>query len=227
MKSFSEIKSLSTQQFKSNWKLPVLFSIITLILTYLANYYENGNIIINILVILFSIYSTNLYLNIVKYNECSSIKIPINKLFKCIGFSILNAILMFVLSFVLIFVSTFVALSNYPSALIFIILTLIFITVFTFGIYLSFSLYLILDMDYKVFESVKYSFLYMNGNVLKTLWLYITFIPWVILGAITLGLGFLYIMPYLEIVYANYYIELKNSYNSRLVSENDLFDNNF
>ncbi len=30
MKSFSEIKNLLKQQFKSNWKLPVLFSIITL-----------------------------------------------------------------------------------------------------------------------------------------------------------------------------------------------------
>ena len=134
---------------------------------------------------------------------------------------ILNTILIFILTFVLVFVGTFLVLSSHQPILNFVMLTLMFIVILVLGIYLSLALYLILDIDYKVFESIKYSFLYMKGNVLKTLWLYITFIPWVILGFITFGIGLLYIIPYLEIVYTNYYLELKNSYNSRLVSKNN------
>lgn len=213
MKSFSEIKSLSKNQFKSNWKLPVLFTVITLVLSGIANATENGSFIAGLLLVVVSIYSTNLYLNIVKFNEVKDVNIPGNKFLRALGFSFLNTILIFGVTTVLLFVSAIIAKDN--IVLILICSVLIYAAIFLFGIYLSFSLYLILDMDYKIFNSMKYSFLYMKGNLLKTLWLYITFIPWILLGFITLGLGFLYIGPYLQTVYANYYLEIRDQFHLR------------
>lgn len=213
MKSFSEIKSLSKNQFKSNWKLPVLFTVITLVLSGIANATENGSFIAGLLLVVVSIYSTNLYLNIAKFNEVKDVNIPGNKLLRAFGVSFLNTILIFGVTTVLLFVSSIIAKDN--MVLILICSVLIYAAIFFIGIYLSFSLYLVLDMDYKIFNSMKYSFLYMKGNLLKTLWLYITFIPWILLGFITLGLGFLYIGPYLQTVYANYYLEIRDQFHLR------------
>lgn len=213
MKSFSEIKSLSKNQFKSNWKLPVLFTVITLVLSGIANATENGSFIAGLLLVVVSIYSTNLYLNISKFNEVKDINISGNKLLRAFGVSFLNTILIFGVTTVLLFVSAIIAKDN--MVLILVCSVLIYAAIFFIGIYLSFSLYLVLDMDYKIFNSMKYSFLYMKGNLLKTLWLYITFIPWILLGLITLGLGFLYIGPYLQTVYANYYLEIRDQFHLR------------
>ena len=213
MKSFSEIKSLSKNQFKSNWKLPVLFTVITLVLSGIANATENGSFIAGLLLVVVSIYSTNLYLNIANFNEVKDVNIPGNKLLRAFGVSFLNTILIFIITTVLLFVSAIIAKDN--MVLILICSVLIYAAIFFIGIYLSFSLYLVLDMDYKIFNSMKYSFLYMKGNLLKTLWLYITFIPWILLGFITLGLGFLYIGPYLQTVYANYYLEIRDQFHLR------------
>lgn len=213
MKSFSEIKSLSKNQFKSNWKLPVLFTVITLVLSGIANATENASFIAGLLLVVVSIYSTNLYLNISKFNEVKDINISGNKLLRAFGVSFLNTILIFGVTTVLLFVSAIIAKDN--MVLILVCSVLIYAAIFFIGIYLSFSLYLVLDMDYKIFNSMKYSFLYMKGNLLKTLWLYITFIPWILLGLITLGLGFLYIGPYLQTVYANYYLEIRDQFHLR------------
>lgn len=213
MKSFSEIKSLSKNQFKSNWKLPVLFTVITLVLSGIANATENGSFTAGLLLVVVSIYSTNLYLNISKFNEVKDINISGNKLLRAFGVSFLNTILIFGVTTVLLFVSAIIAKDN--MVLILVCSVLIYAAIFFIGIYLSFSLYLVLDMDYKIFNSMKYSFLYMKGNLFKTLWLYITFIPWILLGLITLGLGFLYIGPYLQTVYANYYLEIRDQFHLR------------
>lgn len=213
MKSFSEIKSLSKNQFKSNWKLPVLFTVITLVLSGIANATENGSFIAGLLLVVVSVYSTNLHLNIAKFNEVKDINISGNKLLRAFGVSFLNTILIFAVTTVLLFVSAIIAKDN--MILILVCSVLIYAAIFFIGIYLSFSLYLVLDMDYKIFNSMKYSFLYMKGNLLKTLWLYITFIPWILLGLITLGLGFLYIGPYLQTVYANYYLEIRDQFHLR------------
>lgn len=213
MKSFSEIKSLSKNQFKSNWKLPVLFTVITLVLSGIANATENGSFIAGLLLVVVSIYSTNLYLNIAKFNEVKDINLSGNKLLRAFGVSFLNTILIFGVTTVLLFISAIIAKDN--MVLILVCSILIYAAIFFIGIYLSFSLYLVLDMDYKIFNSMKYSFLYMKGNLLKTLWLYITFIPWILLGFITLGLGFLYIGPYLQTVYASYYLEIRDQFHLR------------
>lgn len=223
MRNFSEIKSTSREQLLDNWKLPVLFTFLTLVLYGVSIYFDDDisnfgiavTLTVSILVGILSIFLTNILLNIAKYNEVKSIKVPLKKFLRIIGASIVIFVPMFVLIFLVVLGATLGLVSITDS---FIPIIIIIITIYAFcfivGLYLSFVNYLILD-DNKIFKSIKYSFSYMKGNLLKTIWLCITFIPWILLTVITLGLGLLYVGPYLQLVYINYYLELKNEFNSK------------
>lgn len=223
MRNFSEIKSTSREQLLDNWKLPVLFTFLTLVLYGVSIYFDDDisnfgiavTLTVSILVGILSIFLTNILLNIAKYNEVKSIKVPLKKFLRIIGASIVIFVPMFVLIFLVVLGTTLGLVSITDS---FIPIIIIIITIYAFcfivGLYLSFVNYLILD-DNKIFKSIKYSFLYMKGNLLKTIWLCITFIPWMLVTVITLGLGLLYVGPYLQLVYTNYYLELKNEFNAK------------
>lgn len=223
MRNFSEIKSTSREQLLDNWKLPVLFTFLTLVLYGVSVYFDDDisnfgiavTLTVSILVGILSIFLTNILLNIAKYNEVKSIKIPLKKFLRIVGASILIFVPMFVLIFLVVLGAT-IGLVGITDSFIPILIIVIAIYAFCFiaGLYLSFINYLILD-DNKIFKSIKYSFLYMKGNLLKTIWLCITFIPWMLLTVITLGLGLLYVGPYLQLVYINYYLELKNEFNTK------------
>lgn len=223
MRNFSEIKSTSREQLLDNWKLPVLFTFLTLVLYGVSAYFDDDisnfgiaiTLTVSILVGILSIFLTNILLNIAKYNEVKSIKIPLKKFLRIIGATILVFVPMFVL-ILLVVIGAIFGLIGITDSFIPILIIIIMIYAFCFiaGLYLSFINYLILD-DNKIFKSIKYSFLYMKGNLLKTIWLCITFIPWILLTVITLGLGLLYVGPYLQLVYINYYLELKNEFNSK------------
>lgn len=223
MRNFSEIKSTSREQLLDNWKLPVLFTFLILVLYGVSVYFDDDisnfgiavTLTVSILVGILSIFLTNILLNIAKYNEVKSIKVPLKKFLRIIGASILIFVPMFVLIFLVVLGAT-IGLVGITDSFIPILIIVIAIYAFCFiaGLYLSFISYLILD-DNKIFKSIKYSFLYMKGNLLKTIWLCITFIPWILLTVITLGLGLLYVGPYLQLVYINYYLELKNEFNTK------------
>jgi Predicted integral membrane protein len=50
----------------------------------------------------------------------------------------------------------------------------------------------------------------MKGHKGEFFVLQLSFIPWFLLGCITLGLGFIYVAPYYSLTIANYYENLKN-----------------
>ncbi|NEZ47771.1 DUF975 family protein [Clostridium niameyense] len=60
-------------------------------------------------------------------------------------------------------------------------------------------------------KAIKESVLMMDGNKTKLLLLYLSFILWYILGIFTLGIGFLWIFPYINTSIAIFYDEIKNS----------------
>ncbi|WP_199620366.1 DUF975 family protein [Paenibacillus alkalitolerans] len=64
-------------------------------------------------------------------------------------------------------------------------------------------------------EAIRQSSEMMKGYKGKLFMLYISFIGWILLGIITLGIGFLWIIPYMQAALAAFYEQLKNasSYN--------------
>lgn len=63
------------------------------------------------------------------------------------------------------------------------------------------------DMTAK--QSLNESKRIMDGHKMDYFMLMLSFIPWIILGVITCGLAFLYVIPYVSTATANFYNEIK------------------
>lgn len=69
------------------------------------------------------------------------------------------------------------------------------------------------NSDIGVIDSLKESASLMKGHKWEYLVLQLSFIGWGILACLTLGIGFLWLVPYQEVTMANYYLALKNERN--------------
>ena len=75
----------------------------------------------------------------------------------------------------------------------------------------TFAIYILndnLDIDAK--EAVEKSAELMQGNIGSYICLKVSFIGWIILGICTLGIGFLWLTPYIRIASINFYRNLIN-----------------
>lgn len=76
--------------------------------------------------------------------------------------------------------------------------------------------YILAEDDSKgIIEVLKESREMMKGHKLEYLVLEFSFILWFLLGIITFGLGLLWVMPYIQLTDANYYMELKQDFVSK------------
>ena len=58
-------------------------------------------------------------------------------------------------------------------------------------------------------EAIDESKLIMDGHKFELFVLYLSFIPWFLLGYVTLGLGFIYVAPYMTLTITNFYHNIK------------------
>jgi uncharacterized membrane protein len=82
------------------------------------------------------------------------------------------------------------------------------------GIILSIGLVMTLfilkdDEQISAMDSLKQSWNMMDGHKVEFLWLNLSFIGWIILSLFTLGIGFLFLLPYMYTTFAHYYEDLK------------------
>lgn len=64
----------------------------------------------------------------------------------------------------------------------------------------------------------------MKGNMLKFLWLFISFIGWLILAVFTLGLAYIYVLPYLYATLASFYDSLLENTTSNTNDEDEVVE---
>lgn len=106
------------------------------------------------------------------------------------------------------------ALSAYLLVMIFVILWAILLIVPGIIAAISYSMtFLIIADDAAIGprEAIKKSKRMMNGNKLKFFYLNLRFIGWALLALLTLGIGFLWLIPYIQITFAKFYEDIKNS----------------
>lgn len=85
------------------------------------------------------------------------------------------------------------------------------------GIILSFmfsqSFYILADDNSKsIIQCLKESSAMMKGHKFEYFVLTLSFLGWIILGIITLCIGLLWVIPYMNVTLATYYLKVKNSY---------------
>lgn len=64
--------------------------------------------------------------------------------------------------------------------------------------------------EMSIWDAITKSQKMMKGHKWEFFWLTLTFIGWILLSIITLGIGFIYLMPYMQTTIAAYYEDLKN-----------------
>ncbi len=107
-------------------------------------------------------------------------------------------------------------------AIAFIVVSVLF---FTKSLYYSLSYFILYDRpELSGKEIVEESARLMQGNRWKQVWLYLTFIGWIILSAFTLYIGLLWLMPYILISFVIFYEDLSNQ-STPLVHNSDNNDN--
>ena len=90
------------------------------------------------------------------------------------------------------------------------------------GIIKSFSYamtnYILIDHpDLSVNEAITHSRHMMNGNKWRFFLLNLSFIGWGILCILTLGIGFIWLVPYMEATFAKFYLDLLDKNESSFI----------
>ena len=102
--------------------------------------------------------------------------------------------------------------------------TMIAIVLFVIGmiisIYLSIkfklAVYILVDTSsLSPFLALKDSYNFMTGNVLRYIYIALSFIPMLILVALSFGLGSLWVQPYMDCTFANFYLDVKGELNRK------------
>lgn len=212
-----ELKAFSKSQLNrnGNWKLPALVAGVSILLSaYSQNQMDQNSIaswILSLFVGIISIYSSMLYLNIAKLGETESIrfedmKVEPKKLLKCILYSLIISLVTFGITFAFVIFSGLIT-TLVPFLGIFLVLATSFVGI-VISIYATFSVLLILDKNSSVLEALKISVMLVKGNFWKIIILGLSFIPWIIVVGLTFGIGAIWVMPYIGITFANYYLYL-------------------
>jgi uncharacterized membrane protein len=104
-----------------------------------------------------------------------------------------------------------VALGAYLLQLVFILLWMLLLIIPGIIAALAYSMtfFIIAENDaIKPLDAIKKSKEIMNGNKWKLFCLFLRFLGWVLLGIITLGIGFLWLSPYINVSMAKFYDDL-------------------
>lgn len=79
------------------------------------------------------------------------------------------------------------------------------------------ALFMVLDFpDWNASTILKMSFEVMHGNKLRLFLLYISFIPAYLLGIFTCGLSLIWVIPYMNMTLANFYLDLMAARNRKI-----------
>jgi len=234
MKSCSELRGMSREQLKGNWGTPILVSLVyTIIIVGLQFIPFVGFIAILILAAPLTLGLINYFVSLTRDEDpkFDSLFLGFDNFGKSLGVYFLQALFVFLWGlFALIPIGIFVfnAFTN-PyifteslSSFLFIYLCLIifYIPAMIAQYRYSMSFYILRDNpEIGIHQSIRESSEMMKGYKWKFFLLGLSFIGWGLLCVLTLGIGLLWLMPYMNTTYANFYNELKKSREPEVVSQ--------
>lgn len=230
----AQLKKLSKSQLNGHWKVPVLLNLlygVIVIAISLSQNYANSRVsafIVLLLSLAVEVWAIvgfpNFYLKFIDSNDeakYADFLVKKDILLKALGYVVLMTLVGVVVGAITGFMS--VAMISYSifgygtfsgSVLPFILVVLVLGVILTiFSISISQSAYLLVDKDdINLFEAIGLSMKMMKGHKWEYFILYLSFIGWAILAILTLGIGFLWLTPYITLTFANFYKQLDKEY---------------
>lgn len=211
----SELRRAARQQLKGNWGGPILvFFLYTAIITAVSIIPIAGVIA---LILCTGAFTLGINIYFLKFVRAQQPKIE--DMF--LGFKLFGKSLGLVLLMSLI-VTLWLLLGIIPGMLVMInvnevIGAVLYILLSIPAIVVSFGysqyIYILADNpDMKVTDILRTSKVMMNGYKMKYFLLGLSFIGWALLGILTFGIGYLWLMPYIHTSLTNFYEDVKNNY---------------
>ncbi len=189
---------------------------------------ETSSIITFILVFGLGVWATvglpNFYLMFIEKignASFSDLLVSMSKLVKSLIFTIIISLVVFVSTFIVMFVAggaiasfIFTDITWGLGAIIGILVICLFIIALTiFDLALVLTPYIIIEHEHlSTIEAMSLSIKMMKGNKWRYFVIQLSFIGWAILAILTLGIGYLWLIPYVSLTQANFYRDL--SFNS-------------
>jgi uncharacterized membrane protein len=218
----SQLKELSKNQLNGNWKLPIIITLIYLLISIFISFVEGivySDILVAILTIIsfmIGVWSTvgipKFYLEFIKDNRKVQLTDALVSL-QILGKSLLYNIIIGIITFIILIIAIGITVFSIDNTGIlffirFIISMSIYVGFIILAIGWSQAPYIIVENNIGVIESMKISMKMMKGYKLKYFTLGLSFIGWAILSILTLGIGLLWLIPYINLTFANFYKDI-------------------
>ena len=222
----SQLKELSKNQLNGNWKLPIIITLIYLLISILISFVEGivySDILVAILTIIsfmIGVWSTvgipKFYLEFIKDNRKVQLTDALVSL-QILGKSLLYNIIIGIITFIILIIAIGITVFSIDNTGIlffirFIISMSIYVGFIILAIGWSQAPYIIVENNIGVIESMKISMKMMKGYKLKYFTLGLSFIGWAILSILTLGIGLLWLIPYINLTFANFYKDIYSDF---------------
>ena len=214
-----QVKEISRQQLNrnGNWKIPILLALITFFVTgnYPSGLNINDSFIMNIslglVISTLNIFFVNSCLEIAKSEKKETVRwanvlMSLNTFIKCILYSLLISLIEMSLTWIIIFIGSMYVITIPVLGATLLVISLVIGGIIS--IYCTFSIFLILDRKIDVFKAIYISAKIIRGHFWEILLLGLSFILWYMISIITLGVAMLWVLPYITVTFANYYLIL-------------------
>lgn len=136
-----------------------------------------------------------------------------NKPLKFLGLYLIQMLIGIVCAIPYLIVFVVAVITDYMPVMIILLVLMYFVLLagaIISSIYLSQSMYILIEAtDKGVLQSVRESAEMMRGNKGRLFYIYLSFIGMVFLGYLSMGIGFLWILPYIHATFTEFYLELK------------------
>lgn len=208
--NISELKKQSLEDLKGKWPYVCIVSVFFVAINSFISYIIGDNDLYYILARTFIISGIELglyyfFMNI-KKGEFSALDLfkKFNLLPKAI---VITAVLN--ISAGLYYVR-YGLLGSYQDPYISVIYILLVLLTIFFCLKFSLSYFILLDNPkMSIFKILSTSNKMMKGNILKYIGMYVSFLPWFLVAVFTLGIGLLFVYPYMQMTQINFYYNLK------------------
>lgn len=227
-----ELKQLSKSQLKGNWKTSVLvmlvYTIATMALSFMSEFsssmgiYLISTIFLIGLAIWFSVGFANFFLRFSETDgkaKFDDLLVSKKSILKSLGLFALMFVIGIVLGIIIVFAtSSMIVFSESVStgmivgALI--VGVVLSIPIVILELALAMTPYIFVDKEeLGLIDSIRLSIKMMKGNKWNLFVINLSFIGWALLCILTLGIGYLWLGPYIQLTITNFYIDLDNNFN--------------
>lgn len=230
-----ELKKLSKSQLKGNWKTPVLvmlvYTIAVMALSSITEFSDSMgiNLISTIFVLGLEIWFIVGFANFfLKFSEndgkakFDDLLVSKKSILKSLGIFALMFIIGIVLGIIIIFAtSSMIAYSVLSESVstgmivgVLILAIVLSIPIVILELALAMTPYIFVDKEeLGLIDSIKLSIKMMKGNKWNLFVINLSFIGWALLCILTLGIGYLWLGPYIQLTVTNFYIDIDNNFN--------------